>query len=146
MTSGLRQSILNLIANGLTDTEIAGRLGVTRNSVIGHRHRAGVAGNRSSEAIAQGSKRGAAQKFPNWNGGIGAKAAEPRQPNGKCRWIDGDPQKSGWRYCDRPVSHVGSSWCTDHRQRVYTTARTPEQQAAIDARMAKIRAAKGMAA
>lgn len=146
MTSGLRQSILNLIANGLTDTQIAQRLGVTRNSVIGHRHRAGLACNKSPDAIAQGSKRGAGQKFPNWKGGIGAKATEARQSTRTCKYIEGDPRTPGWSYCGKRVCRAESSYCQRHDDLCHTKARTPEQQAAVDLRMATARAAKGMVA
>jgi len=147
MTSTIRQSVLDLIGEGLTDTEIAARLGVTRNSVIGHRHRAGVACNVSDSPFSR-RKHNDGRKFPNWKGGIGARTANPLSPSNSCKWIDGDPQKSGWSYCGAPVSHVGSAWCAAHRKRVYAGSasplieRTPEEQAALNIRMAKMRAAR----
>lgn len=121
----IRQSVLALVAKGLTDNEIAGRLGVSRDVVIGHRHRAKVEPN-----MAQVSKNGrevrrrgfgagrSAQArgafAPNWRGGIGPKAPEPRQPTAKCKYIEGDPRSAGWSYCGKSVCWIESSYCRRH--------------------------------
>ena len=38
-------------------------------------------------------------------------------PSG-CRWVHGDPRRSGWSWCDAPVIR-GGEWCAEHRARVY---------------------------
>lgn len=35
-----------------------------------------------------------------------------------CRWIDGDPRKPGWRYCDAPRV-TGKPYCAAHCARAY---------------------------
>jgi hypothetical protein len=47
---------------------------------------------------------------------------EKQIPQG-CRWIDGEPTprapgRSDWSYCQRRTL-PGSSWCAEHRARVY---------------------------
>ncbi|HKW23536.1 MAG TPA: hypothetical protein VJO13_19295 [Ktedonobacterales bacterium] len=54
---------------------------------------------------------------------------EPREPMlATCCWVvsSGRP----WRYCDAPVCEVGSSWCEDHRARVYFRSARQERAAA----------------
>jgi hypothetical protein len=41
-----------------------------------------------------------------------------------CRWIDGHPNKHGWRWCGEPTP-LGHAWCPAHRARVYTRRPQP---------------------
>ncbi len=125
MTSDLRQSILDLIRKGLTDNEIATRLRITRNSVIGHRHRAEIACNQSNSPFSR-LKHPDGRKFPNWKGGIGAKAAEPKQSGRGCRYVHGDP-RAKWRWCDKPVDRPGGPYCTKHWAMTHVRYHRPEE-------------------
>lgn len=44
----------------------------------------------------------------------------PREPVG-CRWIDGDPKRPGWRYC-QDQAQPGSAYCADHHARAWRAA------------------------
>lgn len=37
---------------------------------------------------------------------------------GGCRWVQGDPKRPGWSWCDAPAI-PGQAWCSEHRARVY---------------------------
>ena len=39
------------------------------------------------------------------------------EPSG-CRWIDGDPLRNGWRFCQEKTP-PGGVWCATHRKRVF---------------------------
>jgi hypothetical protein len=127
--------ILALIAEGHAANQIAEMIGdgCTRCVVLG------VAG-RAGEKVGRGRTKMLDGKM-NRTTRIGARQPEPRQPSGKCRWIDGDPREAGaWHYCDKPVARLGGSWCSGHEKRVYVGVATA---AANAERMARVRAAKG---
>jgi hypothetical protein len=39
-----------------------------------------------------------------------------------CRWIEGDPRRPGWAWCQEPAV-PGEAWCAGHLIRVYHTPR-----------------------
>jgi hypothetical protein len=114
------------LAPGHCASEIATMIGggLTRNAVIGICFRANVAvnGGPSHKVV------NPARAFPNWNGGVGAREAEPaRQPAGKCRYPFGDPRKPGFHFCEQPVGRADDPYCAKHRAVCYVSASHQEE-------------------
>ena len=55
--------------------------------------------------------------------------AERKVDRGGCRWVEGDPSRPGWSWCDAPAM-PGQAWCPEHRARVYTRGSNAQSAAA----------------
>ena len=88
---------------GLSTSEIGGRLGVTKNAVVGKVHRLGL------------PKRGSPikQKVPPAEI-ISLEALRP----GMCCWPDGEPGNADFRFCGEPVVPE-KPYCAEHCDRAY---------------------------
>src|SRR5579864_8898805 len=96
-----------LWAEGLAIGEIARRLGITKNAVVGKAHRIGCAARPSP------------LKSPPW-----PRVALPVAGREGCRWIEGDDHLERLRrgaaiYCGKPATEPGGAWCALHKKRVY---------------------------
>lgn len=111
-----------LAAEGHSAAEIAARMGMTRNAVLGRAHRAGI-------HIGQPRSQRRAVRPAD-----GPRLVEPVRPStapleapfetvGRtpaprgCRWIHGDVGERGFRWCDRPRLK-GTAYCAEHGARV----------------------------
>lgn len=96
-----RAAIVRLRAAGLSGGEIARALGTSRNSVMGHLHRAGLFGS---------------YKRPPKRPRVAAVSIE-LPAAGCCHYIFGE-RVEDYRYCGLPAEPE-RSWCPDHARIVY---------------------------
>ncbi len=106
--------LTSLWGEGLTVTEIAERLDVTRGAVVGKVDRLQLPKRPSPIRPPRHVQR--QRPFPSTD--------QPHEPVG-CRWIDGDVQEGDWRYCQAPQK-TGSSYCEHHHPRCYRRANAEE--------------------
>jgi GcrA cell cycle regulator len=104
---------------GLSGEEIAKRMGLTKNQVIGRAHRIGLAGRPSP--------------IPNHLNHLRGSSATP-SPSGKCLYIKADVAKyfaAGLDFdsiiCGKPCR---GSWCAEHRRVVFVKAHLEIEEAA----------------
>jgi hypothetical protein len=93
--------LTRLVATGLTATEIAHALGVTKNAVIGRANRSGLVWAHSPKYVAPPPRR--TISFPE---------------RGCCLWPHGHPSEVGFCWCSAPVV-AGRSYCQEHQRRAY---------------------------
>jgi GcrA cell cycle regulator len=140
------EQLRNFVKAGMTCSEIAGEIGVTRNAVIGKIHRLGLAPGRTAAAPARErpprvrrprlSLRGHLRLVSNENG-----APTPvREPDiaipiesvqrcslldlahGRCRWPLNDPGHSDFAFCgNATLAHF--SYCPGHARLAYRVQR-----------------------
>lgn len=101
MFSEHKTKILELVAEGWTDTEIANELGVSRNTVVGTRYRAHMKSN---------------QKTKEHSKILYHPIVDLTSTT--CPWPYGDPKDwriGEFRYCMEPKNE-GSTYCTKHQK------------------------------
>lgn len=108
----------DLAAEGITTTEAAKVLGVTKNSVIGRSARIGVVWARRPK------KPQPPPTPPALPPDLPPVLLLPIQtiefpPSGHCLYGHGHPNEPGFRFCGERVVEVGESWCADHFLVVY---------------------------
>jgi GcrA cell cycle regulator len=131
------EQLRHCVVTGLTCSEIAAEIGVSRNAVIGKIHRLGLSTGRPAGAPAQscppraGRPRAPSQRrllqlacLQTPNGGdlivLGAAAVESAHPcsltelaERKCRWPLGDPISADFAYCGNEAI-AGFTYCVGH--------------------------------
>lgn len=140
-TPELIERLKNGVSSGLTCSEIAAEIGVTRNAVIGKIHRLGLSPGRPAASPARSCPprarrpRTSPQRqflrlvFAHAPGLAGEEAAPPAVENmrrcslielapGKCRWPVGDPCAADFAYCGNDAV-TGFSYCPGHARMAY---------------------------
>jgi GcrA cell cycle regulator len=136
------EQLRNFAGSGLSSSQIAAEIGVTRNAVIGKLHRLGLASGRPAGGPARSSPPRASRprhspqreflrlmfaQAPSIANGSGAQAAtvESTQPcslfelaHGKCRWPMGNPDAADFAFCGNDAA-VGLSYCAGHARVAY---------------------------
>lgn len=125
------ETLVALWKEGLSAREVARRLGVSRNAVIGKIHRLGLSGGRRRAGAARpagavrprGPRR--ARSAPALRrAGPAPAEADPDLPGqadllslspGDCRWPVGDPRAAGFAFCGRPAAQ--GPYCPAHAAR-----------------------------
>jgi GcrA cell cycle regulator len=138
------EQLRHCVVTGLTCSEIAVEIGVSRNAVIGKIHRLGLSSGRPAGAQALGcpprARRPRAPTQHRW-----LQLAYPRTPNGgeaimlgttvdsaqpcslvelaerKCRWPLGDPVKPDFAFCGNET-FTGFAYCIGHARMAYRSA------------------------
>lgn len=147
-TPELIERLKNGVSSGLTCSEIAAEIGVTRNAVIGKIHRLGLSPGRPAASPARSCPprarrpRTSPQRqflrlvFAQAPGLAGEEAASPAVESmrrcsllelapGGCRWPVGDPCASDFAYCGNDAV-AGFSYCAGHARMAY---RVPARRA-----------------
>ena len=102
-TSAMISMLTVFWAEGLSVREIGGRMGVSRNSIIGKVHRLGL---------------------PKRNSPIRRPPAPPKLLTladlgpGQCRFPEGSPEDAGFHFCGEPVIE-GKPYCGPHAARCF---------------------------
>lgn len=137
----VKAEVIQLWKEGRTGGEIAGRMQMTRNSVIGIIHRAGLSGARTvsrmkprkretavPELAVKRSYDGQGTHFGKWKpsperrrNGIaqGAVDAVSALKRGECRYPIGDPRDIDFHFCGKP-SIEGRPYCSMHCRAAYS--------------------------
>ena len=102
-TSKRVSALIALWSEGLSTSEIGGRLGVTKNAVVGKVHRLGLP--KRGSPIKQKSKPAEI---------IGLSSLRP----GMCSWPEGDPGTEDFNFCGAEIV-PGKTYCKDHCKRAY---------------------------
>lgn len=98
------EQMTSLRAEGLNWSQVAKRMGLTKNAVIGKALRLGLLGETSYEP---------------------PPVAEPRisfPPSGHCVFPIGHPDKDGFHFCGDPVAALGLPYCPSCMARAYIPA------------------------
>lgn len=136
----------------LSSAEIGRHLGMTKNAIVSKVRRVGlparespikpgfqastparqprVASNGPAAGTFPGGPRAAAVAVRDTPAAAVPTPARPKVVvalSGGCRWIDGDPGVSGWRFCDDARRDPGCPYCPTHAARAY---RHPGQEEA----------------
>ena len=136
--------LLDLCAKGWTSSRIAKALGVTRNAVIGARHRNGLSITREQELARRGAAKfraNRARQATKFQFGKVRSPAKPKGPErkppppalapppsngtiplldtklGQCRWLYDDG-----KCCGLKTTTISSSWCQSHYRIVFVPA------------------------
>jgi len=134
------EQLRNYVVSGLTCSQIAAEIGVTRNAVIGKIHRLGLAPGRPAAAPARScpprvrrprfsSQRQALRlMYPGAPCAAEVDAAIPIDSShrcslielaqGKCRWPVGDPDTADFTFCGNEAI-TGFSYCAGHARMAY---------------------------
>jgi GcrA cell cycle regulator len=140
------EQLRNCVVTGLTCSQIAAEIGVTRNAVIGKIHRLGLSPVRppggSPHGCAPRARKSPRRRLLHLIGqapsivaagdvnlgiDVGAELApiESAQPcslldidHGKCHWPLGDPHDSGFAFCGNDAV-TGFSYCVGHARMAY---------------------------
>jgi GcrA cell cycle regulator len=136
------EQLRNFVVNGLTCSQIAAEIGVTRNAVIGKIHRLGLSPGRPAAAPARSSPpRARRPRFSPQRQLLRLIHAEaPSMPDGtafasapvdsvqpcslvditpdKCRWPVGDPAAADFAFCGNEAIK-GFSYCAGHARMAY---------------------------
>jgi GcrA cell cycle regulator len=144
------EQLRNFAGNGLSSSQIAAEIGVTRNAVIGKLHRLGLAPGRpaaggparSCPPRARRPRHSPQREFlrlmfaqaPSIAGGAGAASSvESSQPcslfdlaRDKCHWPMGNPDAADFAFCGNEVA-AGFPYCAGHARMAY---RIPVRQRA----------------
>jgi GcrA cell cycle regulator len=133
------EQLRNYVVTGLTCSQIAAEIGVTRNAVIGKIHRLGLAparppGGSCTPRVHKSPRRRLLRLIGAEAPGIvadeGAELApiESAQPcslleidHGKCHWPLGDPHDAGFAFCGNDAV-TGFSYCVGHARMAYRVA------------------------
>jgi GcrA cell cycle regulator len=138
------EQLRHCVVTGLTCSEIAAEIGVSRNAVIGKIHRLGLSSGRPAGAQALGCPpRARRPRAPTQHrllrlayaqtpGGSGAiildATVESAQPcsltelaERKCRWPLGDPVKPDFAFCGNEAV-TGFAYCIGHARMAYRSA------------------------
>ncbi len=138
-TPELIEKLRNGVASGLTCSQIAAEIGVTRNAVIGKIHRLGLspgrpaAPARSCPPRVRQPRHSPQRQFLRLMfaqaPGVAGDEVEPAVENmqrctllelmpGKCRWPVGDPCAADFAYCGNDAV-TGFSYCAGHARMAY---------------------------
>ena len=139
-TAALNTAIARLWHEGVSCNQIAARLGLTKNAVIGRRDRMGLP-QRPSPIIRNGEPKPREPKPKRLSGSgalvgptlppqavraalriAGVATSLPNapqtvfraRPSHACCWPFGDPKKPGFRFCDS-AAPAGEPYCPEHR-------------------------------
>jgi hypothetical protein len=129
------QKVVPLVKNGgLSYTEIAERLGLTKGQVVGIVHRARARGELPA-ATSQGKTlfQAKPKRLKRLRAPVSIVAETPAPPapfadQTGCLWIDAKDPVAALRageglYCGAPVVDRNRVWCADHHRRVYAPAK-----------------------
>jgi GcrA cell cycle regulator len=124
------------VVTGLTCSQIAAEIGVTRNAVIGKIHRLGLSPTRSAGVPAHSSPPRAQQRRPTQRRLLRLVGAETpgiapsdlidsaqkcsllEIAHDKCHWPIGDPQAADFAFCGN-AAVSGFSYCAGHARMAY---------------------------
>ena len=144
------EQLRNFAVSGLSSSQIAAEIGVTRNAVIGKLHRLGLASRRpaggparSCPPRARRPRQSSQREFlrlmfaqaPSIAGSAGTQSAsvESAQPcslfelaHGKCRWPVGNADAANFAFCGNEAV-AGFPYCVGHTRMAY---RVPARQRA----------------
>jgi GcrA cell cycle regulator len=144
------EQLRNFASSGLSSSQIAAEIGVTRNAVIGKLHRLGLASGRpaaggparSCPPRARRPRHSPQREFlrlmfaqtPSIANGSGAPSTvESTQPcslfelaHDKCRWPMGNPEAADFAFCGNDAA-AGFPYCAGHARMAY---RIPARQRA----------------
>ena len=135
------EQLRNCVVSGLSCSQIAAEIGVTRNAVIGKIHRLGLSPGRPAAPARSCPPRARPPRsspqrqflrlmFTPALGGAGEQAAEPVPVENmqrcsllelapdKCRWPVGDPCAADFAYCGNQAI-AGFSYCAGHARMAY---------------------------
>lgn len=105
------EQLKELYAEGWSSSQIAEKLGVTRNAIIGKTNRLKLRrqpvlrqARRYQPVVVPRKPRDAKRQYAEVE-------AEPREMNRQCRWPIGDPRLPGFHFCDAPSS---GTYCAEH--------------------------------
>jgi len=137
------EQLRHCVTNGLTCSEIATEIGVSRNAVIGKIHRLGLSPGRPAGAPAQGCPprarrpraptqhrllRLAYTQTPDGEAIMFDTTVDSTQPcslvdlaERKCRWPIGDPVKPDFAFCGNEAV-TGFTYCIGHARMAYRSA------------------------
>lgn len=130
--------LTQLWATGLSSQEIANRMGVTKNAVVGKARRLNLPWRREPKKIEPRQ----ANVMPE----TGEAIYPPFPKRGGCLWARGS-RETGFDFCGDPVME-GKSYCPTHAAKAYVKVRdyTPEEKEAHRLRWLKIKAGHERAA
>jgi GcrA cell cycle regulator len=143
------EQLRSCVVTGLTCSQIAAEIGVSRNAVIGKIHRLGLSPGRPPGGAARPCPpRGRHPRAPDqrqrlrlmWSDGapaveaeIGVAPVDSAKPcslfeldHGKCRWPLGDPASGDFSFCGNAAAD-GFSYCAGHARMAY---RAPARRSA----------------
>ena len=136
------EQLRHCVTTGLTCSQTAAEIGVTRNAVIGKIHRLGLSPGRTAGAPARSCPPRARQPRHSPRAGMlrligaqapglaGAAASEPMPIDSaqrcslfeiapdKCRWPISDPHRRGFAFCGN-AAVTGFSYCAGHARMAY---------------------------
>jgi GcrA cell cycle regulator len=139
------EQLRNFVVAGLTCSQIATEIGVTRNAVIGKIHRLGLAPGRPAAAPGRvcpprtrrprlSSQRRLLRLIETQTPAAGESASFAAIPiesaqrcsflelaHGRCRWPVGDPAAADFAFCGN-VTATGFSYCAGHARMAYRPA------------------------
>lgn len=135
-TTERTEQLRNCVVTGLTCSQIAAEIGVTRNAVIGKIHRLGLSPTRQPGGSCAPRARKSQQRrllrligaeAPSIVADVGTELVpiESAQPcslldidHGKCHWPLGDPHEDGFAFCGNNAV-TGFSYCVGHARMAY---------------------------
>jgi len=144
------EQLRNFAGNGLSSSQIAAEIGVTRNAVIGKLHRLGLAPGRPAAGgpartcppRARRPRHSPQREFLRLmfaqvpsiaSGSVAVSAVESAQPcslfdlaRDKCRWPVGNPDAADFAFCGNEAA-AGFPYCAGHARLAY---RVPARQRA----------------
>ena len=115
-----------LAAEGLSATQIAGRMSTTKGVISGKMHRTGTTLTKKPGGVALDARKTITRKNDRTSPPLvfralvivdhGTGKRIPYTPRGAtCQWPQGDPRSASFRMCGDGVS-PGSSWCPHHHK------------------------------
>jgi GcrA cell cycle regulator len=136
-TEARDKQLKDLLVNvGLSASEAANRLGITKNAVCGRAARLGILYGRTAKKERESRKNFVAPPKPRKRiasavpvegmKDVARREAEPKPigkmatppDDGACRWVHGDPATPTWQHCGHPQQEQ-SVYCPHHHSRAY---------------------------
>jgi hypothetical protein len=105
----------------LSAKQIGERLGVTKNTVIGHANRRGWKARPSPLKLNRPTRTTMRERLD---------ALDVFPPTGRCVYPIGHPKSKGFRFCGDRVAEVGAPYCADHSRTCWTGTGPAKQREA----------------